>query len=177
MYLVPFFWQFFISIKIFLILCTSCLCQHYIVFFKQLWRKIKQNDVKFLHPFLHLYFGHMMSFFFSYVFRTCQVPTKDPNSEYIAVVKPLKKINASLCDNNHVKHNLEQFFFYQVFAYQSFEFYSPGKANLQFSVCDTQILREIKFGNSSRSKSAILVILEALIFHFWENSTFESEIF
>ena len=128
MYLVPFFWQFFISIKIFLILCTSCLCQHYIVFFKQLWRKIKQNDVKFLHPFLHLYFGHMMSFFFSYVFRTCQVPTKDPNSEYIAVVKPLKKINASLCDNNHVKHNLEQFFFYQVFAYQSFEFYSPGQA-------------------------------------------------
>ena len=151
MYLVPFFWQFFISIKIFLILCTSCLCQHYIVFFKQLWRKIKQNDVKFLHPFLHLYFGHMMSFFFSYVFRTCQVPTKDPSSEYIAVVKPLKKINASLCDNNHVKHNLEQFFFYQVFAYQSFEFYSPGQANLQ-NLC------EIEFGNFWRYETAIFCL-------------------
>ena len=90
MYLVPFFWQFFISIKIFLILCTSCLCQHYIVFFKQLWRKIKQNDVRFLHPFLHLYFGHMMSFFFSYVFRTCQVPTKDHLRIYCCGQAPKK---------------------------------------------------------------------------------------
>ena len=108
-----------------------------------------------------------MRSFFSLTFLEPAKCQQKAISEYIAVVKPLKKINASLCDNNHVKHNLEQFFFYQVFAYQSFEFYSPGKANLQFSVCETQILREIKIGKFRVSKSAILTILEALNFGFY----------
>ena len=43
------------------------------------------------------------------------------------------------------------------------------------SLCETQILRKIKFGNFRMSKSAILVISEALPFDFWENSTFESD--
>ena len=45
---------------------------------------------------------------------------------------------------------------------------------LKFLRWDTQILREIKFGNLRRSKTAILVILESLNSNFWENSTFES---
>ena len=44
-----------------------------------------------------------------------------------------------------------------------------------FSLCDTQILRKIKFGNFRRSKYAILVIFEAFDFDFWENSTRETE--
>ena len=43
------------------------------------------------------------------------------------------------------------------------------------SLCDSQNLRKIKFGNFMRSKSAILVIFEATEFGFGENFTFESE--
>ena len=37
-----------------------------------------------------------------------------------------------------------------------------------------QILREITFGNFAISKTAMLVILDALNFDFWEYSSFES---
>ena len=42
----------------------------------------------------------------------------------------------------------------------------------QFSICDTQSLREIKFGNFTRSNYAIIVIFEALNFDSQQNSTF-----
>ena len=42
--------------------------------------------------------------------------------------------------------------------------YSPGQANLQFSLCDTQILCEIQFANFRRHKTANLVILKDLNF-------------
>ena len=50
-----------------------------------------------------------------------------------------------------------------------FEFYSPGKANLQFSVCETRILREIKFGNFRSWKTAlyIMYIDHYSGFEFW----------
>ena len=45
--------------------------------------------------------------------------------------------------------------------------YSPCQTNLQFSLCDTQILCEIKYGNLRRSKTAIFAILKVLNFDFW----------
>ena len=47
-----------------------------------------------------------------------------------------------------------------------FGLYSPGQADLQFSLYDTQILCEIKFADFRRYKTAILAILEVLNFDF-----------
>ena len=44
----------------------------------------------------------------------------------------------------------------------------------KFSLFHTEILHEMIFGTVRKSKYAILVILEALNFYFWGNSTFES---
>ena len=46
---------------------------------------------------------------------------------------------------------------------------------LKSSISDTQILREIQFGNLRIYKTAILAILEVPSFDFWNNSTFETE--
>ena len=46
--------------------------------------------------------------------------------------------------------------------------YSLGLANLQFALCDTQILCDNKFGKSRKHETATLAILEVLNFLFLE---------
>ena len=76
----------------------------------------------------------------------------------------------------HVKFGIKlQFWSFWMSLILMFWENSPFKSvtDSKFSLSDAQISHKIKFGNISRSKSAIFVILEALNFDFWENFTCE----